>query len=42
LERLATNRGRKRGRPPKWMSEAKKRTRTPARRSDTPARSAAA
>ncbi len=43
LERLATGRGRRRGRPPKWMSEAKKRPRsaTP-RRSENPARSAAA
>ena len=43
LERLATGRGRRRGRPPKWMAEVKKRPRgaTP-RRSDNPARSAAA
>jgi hypothetical protein len=27
LERLATGRGRRRGRPPAWMSEAKKRGR---------------
>jgi hypothetical protein len=29
LERLATGRGRRRGRPPAWMSEAKKRGRPP-------------
>lgn len=44
LERLATGRGRRRGRPPKWMAEAKKRPRgaTSPRRSENPARSAAA
>jgi len=42
LERLATGRGRRRGRPPKWMAEAKKRPRAPAKRSEPPARSAAA
>ena len=42
LERVATGRGRRRGRPPKWMAEAKKRPRTPAKRSESPARSAAA
>ena len=29
LERLAAGRGRRRGRPPAWMSEAKKRGRPP-------------
>ena len=44
LERLASGRGKRRGRPPKWMAEAKKRPRSAAtpRRSQNPARSAAA
>ena len=42
LERLATSRGRRRGRPPKWMAEAKKRKRVQANRAGSPARSAAA
>ncbi len=42
LERLADGRGRRRGRPPKWMAEAKKRTRAQVRKADSPARSAAA
>jgi hypothetical protein len=32
LERLAKGRGRRRGRPPKWMSEAKKRGRPPGKK----------
>jgi len=43
LERLASGRGKRRGRPPKWMAEAKKRPRSATtRRSENPARSAAA
>ncbi len=42
LERLATNRGRRRGRPPKWMAEAKKRSRPTVKRAEGPARSSAA
>jgi len=42
LERLATNRGRRRGRPPKWMADAKKRIRSQVKRAEGPARSAAA
>jgi hypothetical protein len=42
LERLATNRGRRRGRPPKWMAEARKRVRSVAKRAENPARTAAA
>jgi hypothetical protein len=42
LERLVSGRGRRRGRPPKWMAEARKRPRVPAKRSEAPARSAAA
>ncbi len=30
LERLARNRGKRRGRPPAWMAEAKKRVKTTA------------
>jgi len=33
LERLASGRGRRRGRPPSWMVEAKKRGRPPAKKS---------
>lgn len=32
LERLASGRGRRRGRPPRWMAEAKKRGRPPAKK----------
>ena len=43
LERLAKGRGRRRGRPPKWMTEAKKRTRVQAKRAEgTSSRIAAA
>jgi len=42
LERLAEGRGKRRGRPPKWMAEAKKRTRVPAKRIEKPSKSAAA
>ena len=42
LERLATNRGRRRGRPPKWMAEARKRVRSAAKKAEGPARTAAA
>jgi hypothetical protein len=42
LERLAKGRGRRRGRPPKWMAEAKKRARAQPRKADTPAKTAAA
>ena len=42
LERLATSRGRRRGRPPKWMSEAKKRIRVQAKKAVGPAKTAAA
>lgn len=37
LERLATGRGRRRGRPPAWMSEAKKRGRPPGSKNKIPA-----
>lgn len=41
LERLAAGRGRRRGRPPAWMSEAKKRGRPPgSKNKNTVARSA--
>jgi hypothetical protein len=36
LERLATGRGRRRGRPPAWMSEAKKRGRPPGSKNKVP------
>jgi hypothetical protein len=42
LERLAEGRGKRRGRPPKWMAEAKKRTRAPVKRIERPSKSAAA
>jgi hypothetical protein len=42
LERLATSRGKRRGRPPKWMAEAKKRIRIQAKKSEGPVRTAAA
>ena len=35
LERLALGRGRRRGRPPAWMSEAKKRGRPPGSKNKT-------
>lgn len=35
LERLARGRGRRRGRPPAWLLEARKRTRTPDHKSRT-------
>lgn len=35
LERLAAGRGRRRGRPPAWMSEAKKRGRPPGSKNKT-------
>ncbi len=35
LERLARGRGRRRGRPPAWMAEAKKRGRPPGSKSKT-------
>jgi hypothetical protein len=37
LERLATGRGRRRGRPPAWMTEAKKRGRPPGSKNKVPA-----
>ena len=41
LERLAAGRGRRRGRPPAWMSEAKKRGRPPgSKNTNTVARTA--
>ena len=42
LERLADSRGRKRGRPPKWMSEARKRIRRQTKRAESPTRTVAA
>jgi hypothetical protein len=42
LERLAANRGRRRGRPPKWMADARKRIRAVAKRVEGQAKSAAA
>jgi hypothetical protein len=41
LERLARGRGRRRGRPPAWMAEAKKRGRPPGSRNKTTAKSIA-
>jgi len=35
LERLVSGRGRRRGRPPAWMSEAKKRGRPPGSKNKT-------
>ena len=37
LERLARGRGRRRGRPPAWMAEAKKRGRPPGSKNKTAA-----
>lgn len=42
LERLAEGRGRRRGRPPKWMAEAKKRVRAQAKKAEPPSKTAAA
>lgn len=42
LERLAASRGKRRGRPPKWMAEAKKRLRIQGKKAEGPIRSAAA
>jgi ABC-type transporter Mla subunit MlaD len=42
LERLATNRGRRRGRPPKWMADARKRVRSLAKRAEGSSKSVAA
>ncbi len=42
LERLVTSRGRRRGRPPKWMAEARKRVRSGARKAEISAKSVAA
>jgi hypothetical protein len=42
LERLAKDRTKRRGRPPKWMAEARKRVRAQAKRQEGAARSAAA
>ncbi len=42
LERLAEGRGRRRGRPPKWMAEAKKRVRAQAKKAESPSKTAAA
>lgn len=38
LERLARGRGRRRGRPPAWMAEAKKRGRPPGSKNKTSAK----
>lgn len=37
LERLASGRGRRRGRPPRWMAEAKKRGRPPGKKTKSEA-----
>jgi ABC-type transporter Mla subunit MlaD len=42
LERLASGQEKRRGRPPKWMVEAKKRARAQARKMESPGRTAAA
>jgi hypothetical protein len=42
LERLGQDRVKRRGRPPKWMAEAKKRARSQAKKSESPSKSAAA
>jgi hypothetical protein len=42
LERLARGRGRRRGRPPSWMVEAKKRGRPPGSKNKIPAVKSAA
>ena len=42
LERLGQDRVKRRGRPPKWMAEAKKRVRSQSKKSEGPTKSAAA
>ena len=42
LERLAKDRVKRRGRPPKWMAEAKKRVKAQAKRQEGPSKSVAA
>jgi hypothetical protein len=42
LERLGKDRVKRRGRPPKWMAEAKKRARLQAKKQESPSKSAAA
>ena len=42
LEKLAKSRGRRRGRPPKWMAEAEKRAQPQAKGKDGPTRTVAA
>ena len=42
LERLAQDRVKRRGRPPKWMAEAKKRVRAQAKRQEGTSKSVAA
>ena len=42
LERLAEGRGKRRGRPPKWMAEAKQRSRVQSKKAAAPAKTAAA
>jgi hypothetical protein len=42
LERLASGRGRRRGRPPLWMAEAKKRGRPPGSKNKVPSQLARA
>ena len=42
LERLASGQEKRRGRPPKWMAEAKKRARAQAKKTESPGRTAAA
>ena len=42
LERLASGQEKRRGRPPKWMAEAKKRARAQAKKMEPPGRTAAA
>jgi hypothetical protein len=41
LERLAASRGKRRGRPPKWMAEARKRVRQAPKRTESSLRSSA-
>ena len=42
LERLGQDRVKRRGRPPKWMADAKKRVRTQAKKQESSSKSAAA
>ena len=42
LERLGKDRVKRRGRPPKWMAEAKKRVRAQAKKQESPSKSVAA